>query len=87
MYQAEEVINQQPPFDHSADKQEKLLRMKKHPQAGRFPDLSQTLADRSGEGRLGSHLYAVKNKIIFPLSISALQSRVPFGPPEASTKC
>lgn len=74
MYQAEGVINQHPPFDHSADKQEKLLRIKKHLQASRFPDLSQTLSHRSGEERLGSHLYAVKNKIIFSLSISSLQS-------------
>jgi len=77
MYQAEGVINQRLPFDHSADKQETLLRMKKHPQASRFPDLSQTLSDRSGEERLGSHLYTVKNKIIFPLSISSPQNRMP----------
>lgn len=49
--------------------------MKKRPQASRFPDLSQTLSGRSGEERLGSHLYAVKDKMIFPPSISSLRSR------------
>lgn len=49
MDQTPGVINQQLAFGGSADEQEKLLRMKKHPRARRFPDPSPSVSDRSGE--------------------------------------